>query len=194
MRKQLLLATTALLAMCTASNAAVFNIATPDPTSNAGNFSLSPGGGAFNDQVTFTITGPATFTIANATNVFPNTTDFITDWSASIWASVDGIVGNGNDVLLFGPQAAQACLVTPNCQIVGGSGTLNGPGLFYADFTGTGGGTSGYSGNISTLAVPGPKAGSFTIAGLIDTVDELFKSKKAAKECKKYGDDPQMCN
>ena len=158
--RKLLLATAAVLAFTTAGNATVFNITTPDPTSSAGNFSLSPGGGAFDDQVTFTITQASTFTIANATNVFPNATDFITNWQASIWDSVDGIVGNANDVLLFGPQAASSCIVTPNCQIVGGSGFLNGPGLFYADFTGTGGGTSGYSGNISTFAVPGPIVGA----------------------------------
>ena len=169
--KKLLLTSVALLAMCTAGNAAIFNILTPDPTSSAGNFSLSPGGGAFTDEVTFFVSAPSTFTIANATNVFPRTTDRITNWQASIWDSVDGIVGNGNDTLLFGPQTAGACFAVPSCQIVGGSGSLNGPGLFYAEFTGIGGGTSGYSGNISTFAVPGPKAGSFTIAGIID----LFK-------------------
>lgn len=165
--RKFLLAGAALLALTGAANAAIFNIAAPDPTSVAGNFSLTPGGGAFNDQVTFFITSPSTFTIANATNVFPRATDFISNWQASIWDAVDLVVGNGNDVLLFGPQAAGACFLVPNCQIVGGSGILNGPGLFYADFTGTGGGTSGYSGNISTLAVPGPKAGSFTIGGLL---------------------------
>jgi len=171
--RKLLLATTALLALTGASQAAVFNIAAPDPTSQTGNFSLTPGGAAFNDQVTFFITGPSTFTIANATNVYPRTTDRISNWSASIWDAVDLIVGNGNDVLLFGPQAASLCPNLTNCQIVGGSGSLNGPGLFYANFTGIGGGTSGYSGNISTFAapVPGPTAGSFNIAGIIS----LFK-------------------
>jgi hypothetical protein len=158
MRKTIL-AAVALAALALPAKATVFNIAAPDPTSQQGNFSLAPGAGAFTDQVTFSITGPSTFTIANATNVFPNASDFITGWAASIWDSVDGIIGNGNDLLLFGPQAAQACGVTPNCQIVGGSGFLNGPSLFYAQFTGTGGGTSGYSGNISTVsAVPVPGA------------------------------------
>jgi hypothetical protein len=169
--RKLLLATTALLAMTAGANAAVFNILTPDPTSASGNFSLTPGGGAFDDQVVFFVSAPSTFTIANATNVFPRATDRITNWQASIWATNDGIVGNGNDTLLFGPQSAGTCFLVPNCQIVGGSGNINGPGLFYAEFTGIGGGTSGYSGNISTLAVPGPKAGSFSIASIVS----LFK-------------------
>ena len=109
--RKILLATTALLAMTVASQAAIFNIATPDPTSQTGNFSLTPGGAAFNDQVTFFVSGPSTFTIANATNVFPRTTDRISNWSASIWDSVDGIVGNANDVLLFGPQTAGCVLI-----------------------------------------------------------------------------------
>lgn len=165
--RKILLATAALLALASSADAAIINILSPDPDSSTGNFSASPGGAVFNDQVTFTLTHASTFTIANATNVFPRTTDRITNWQASIWDSVDGIVGNGNDTLLFGPQFATLCPNVPSCQIVGGSGLINHAGLFYADFQGTGGGTSGYSGNISTFAVPGPKAGSFTLGGLL---------------------------
>ena len=67
---------------------------------------------------------------------------------------------NDDDVLLFGPQAATPCVGVTNCQAVGGSGTINSPGIYYAEFTGTGSGTSGYSGNISTFAVPGPVVGA----------------------------------
>jgi hypothetical protein len=166
--RKLFLTTAAVLALTTAANAAVFNIAAPDPTSAQGNFSLTPGAGAFDDQVTFTITGPATFTIANATNTFASTSDQITNWQASIYDSVDGIVGNGDDLLLFGPQAAGACFGVPNCQTVGGSGFLDGPGLFYADFTGVGSGTSGYSGNISTIAaVPEPTTWAMMLLGFL---------------------------
>lgn len=169
--KKLLFATLALVALALPAQAAVFNILAPDPTSQQGNFSLTPGAGPFTDQVTFSITGPSTFTIANATNTFAGPGDEILNWAASIWDSVDGIVGNAGDVLLFGPQAAQACGVTPNCQIVGGSGFLDGPSLFYAQFTGTGSGTSGYSGNISTVAsVPIPAVG----AGLPGLVAAMF--------------------
>ena len=166
--RRLLLATTALLAFTAAANATVFSILTPDPTSATGNFSLSPGAGAFTDQVTFSITGPSTFTIANATNTYAAPGDEITNWQASIWDSVDGVIGNAGDILLFGPQGGGACVGVPNCQTVGGSGFLNGPSLFYAQFTGVGSGTSGYSGNISTQAVPipGPMLGA-GLPGLI---------------------------
>jgi hypothetical protein len=167
--KKLLLATAALFAMTVASQAAMFNILTPDPTSQQGNFSLAPGAGPFEDQVTFTITQASTFTIANATNTYASPQDQITGWNAAIWdAGLDQIVNNADDNLLFGPQAASACIITPNCQIVGGSGFLNGPGIFYAEFQGTGSGTSGYSGNISVAAapVPGPIVGA-GLPGLI---------------------------
>lgn len=164
--KKLLLAGAALLAMSMASNATVFNIVTPDPTSATGNFSLSPGSGPFDDQVTFTLTQPATFTIANATNTFAAQADMITNWQASIFDSVDGIVSNGNDVMLFGPQSAGTCFDVPNCQTVGGSGLINNAGLFYADFTGTGSGTSGYSGNISVTAIPEPATWAMFLIGL----------------------------
>ena len=100
-------------------------------------------------------------TIANATNTFAGPGDEIINWVASILsAGVDQIVNNADDVLLFGPQAATACVGVTNCQAVGGSGTIFSSGIFYAEFTGTGSGTSGYSGNISTFAVPGPVVGA----------------------------------
>jgi len=171
--KKLLLATTALLAMTMASNAAMIDIGT-NPTSATGNFSFSPGSGSFEDQAVFHLTQSSTFTIANATNTFAAPPDAIVNWQASIWsAGLDQVVNNGDDQLLFGPQSAGTCFLVPNCQQVGGSGTIVGSGTFYAEFTGIGSGTSGYSGNISTFAapVPGPTAGSFTIASIIG----LFK-------------------
>jgi len=171
--KRLLLASVALMALIAPASAAQFVIATPDPTSQEGNFSLAPGAGPFTDQVIFSITQASTFTIANATNTFAAPGDEITGWNASIWDSVDGVVGNGDDDLLFGPQFAQSCVVTPNCQIVGGSGTLDGPGVFYAQFQGTGSGTSGYSGNISTFAVPVPALGA-GIPGLLLALGALW--------------------
>ena len=158
--KKLLLASTMLFALASGANAVQVNLQA-NPTSATGNFQLAPAVGPFEDQVTFGLTGPATVTIANATNTFASPLDMITNWVASIFsAGVDQVVNNADDVLLFGPQAAQDCVVITNCQFVGGSGVINGSGIFYAEFTGTGSGTSGYSGNISTFAVPGPAVGA----------------------------------
>lgn len=130
-----------------------------NPTSSTGTFEFSPGGGAFIDFVTFQLVGgPQFVTIANATNVFPQASDFILNWSASIFQQV-GAPGGGDDILAFGPQAASPCGLIANCQQVGGSGLLN-PGNYYVQFSGIGGGTSGYGGNVATFAVPGPIAGA----------------------------------
>ena len=169
--KRLLLASTMLFALASGAQAVVVNLQT-NPNSATGNFSLAPGGALFEDQVVFGLSGgPAFITIANATNTFASaSTDFITNWVASIFsAGPDQIVNNTDDVLLFGPQSATPCPGVANCQGVGGSGTIFNPGLYYAEFTGQGGGTSGYSGNISTFAVPGPAAGAGlpALAGLM---------------------------
>ena len=165
--KSLLLATVALVALALPANAVVVNLQT-NPNSATGNFSLAPGAGAFEDQVVFGLSGgPQFIVIGQATNTFAGPGDEITDWVASILsAGDDGIVNNADDELLFGPQAAQACPLTPNCQIVGGGGLIEAPGLYYAEFIGTGSGTSGYSGNISSFAVPGPAVGA-GIPGLV---------------------------
>jgi hypothetical protein len=159
--KKLLLATLALVALSLPMQAAQFDVGI-NPTSVTGNFSFTPGAVAFEDQAIFTLAGgPAYVSIANATNTFAGPGDEILNWVASIFsAGLDQIVNNGDDVLLFGPQNASACVNVSNCQAVGGSGIINTSGIFYAEFTGTGSGTSGYSGNISTFAVPGPVVGA----------------------------------
>ena len=82
-----------------------------------------------------------------------------------MWSvGADGIVNNGDDVPVIGPVAAtQGCGPIANCQFAAGTAILA-AGNYYAEFTGIGGGTSGYGGNIST--VPGPIVGA-GVPGLI---------------------------
>jgi len=174
MKTKLLLACAVLAVLASPASAVVVNIQT-NPNSSTGNFSLAPGAGAFEDQVVFGLSGgPQFITIANATNTFAGPGDEITNWIASILsAGLDGIVNNADDVLLFGPQAASPCVTVQNCQFVGGSGVIEAPGLYYAEFIGTGSGTSGYSGNISSFAVPGPIVGA-GIPGIVAACAMLF--------------------
>ena len=157
------------------AKAIVINL--PDnPTSQTGNFTSAPGAAGFEDQIVFNLTGgPQFVTIANATNTFANpATDPIAFWNAAIWsAGIDGIVNNGDDVLLFGPQFASPCVGVPNCRAVGGSGTIQSPGTYYAEFQGIGSGTSGYGGNISTFAVPAPSMGG-GLPGLVTAFGGWF--------------------
>ena len=164
--KKFLLATAALAALSLPAQAAIIANLGVNPTSAQGAFNNAPGGGVFEDQFTFQLVGgPQFLTIANVTNVFPEPTDFITNFQAAVWSvGVDGIVNNGDDVVVIGPVAAtQGCGPIVNCQFAAGSAILN-AGNYYAEFTGIGGGTSGYGGNIAT--VPGPLAGA-GIPGLL---------------------------
>ena len=84
--KRLLLAAGALLAMSTAGNAAVILDLGVNPTSAPGAFDNTVGGATFDDQYTFQLVGaPQFLTIASVTNVFPSPTDFITDFTGSVF-------------------------------------------------------------------------------------------------------------
>src|SRR6476660_744383 len=151
--KKLLLAAAALLALSASGNAAIITDLGINPTSSQGDFSNSPGGGAFSDQYTLQLVrGPQFFTIPSVTNVFPNPSDFIAGFNASLFQDV-GVPGpGGGDILVVGPVAASPCRIIPNCQFAAGSGILN-PGNYYLQLAGIGGGTSGYGGNLSAVAV-----------------------------------------
>jgi len=138
-----------------------------NPTSSQGAFSSDPGGGAFEDQFTFQLVGgPQFLTIGSVTNVFPDATDFITNFQAAVWTvGADGIVNNADDQIVIGPVVTTPCPTVPSCQIASGSAVLD-PGNFYLEFTGVGGGTSGYGGNLATFAVPSPILGA-GLPGLI---------------------------
>jgi len=175
--RKLLFATATLLAMSTASNAAVIANLGPDPTSSTGLFNQPNASGSFDDQVLFSLSNPTqNFVIAGVQNVFAQPTDFISGFSAAVYNyGANGIfegtaVGNGDDFAVIGPTGPSPCQFLPNCQIIAGSANLAG-GLYYVEINGTGGTTAGYNGGVATVAVPGPRAGSFTISSLID----LFK-------------------
>jgi hypothetical protein len=158
--KKLLLATAALFALTSAGNAAIIADLGVNPTSAQGDFSNSPGGGLFSDQYTFQLVGgPQFITIASVTNVFPQPTDFIANFSASVFLDLGAPGSSFGDILVLGPTVAQSCILVPTCQVVAGSALLN-PGNYYAQVDGIGGGTSGYGGNLATFAVPGPIVGA----------------------------------
>jgi hypothetical protein len=165
--KRLALAFAVLSALATPGHANVIQDLGVNPTSAAGAFSHSPGAGPFDDQLTFRLVGgPQFITIASVTNTFADpVADFIANFSGSVFNTVDGIIGNGNDVRVIGPVAATACPLTPDCQGFAGSALLN-AGSYYLDISGTAGATAGYGGNLSVAAVPGPLAGA-GLPGLI---------------------------
>jgi hypothetical protein len=157
--RKLLLASAALLAFATAGNAATISVGT-NPTSGTGHFSNDVGGGAFTDFITFNLIGaPQFFTFASATNDFGGATDFITGFTGQLFAQV-GAPGGGDDIPQNPPVLGVPCPTLPGaCQILAGSATLN-PGNYYLQISGIGGGTSGYGGDITTRAIPGPLAGA----------------------------------
>ena len=165
MRKTLLLSA-ALMALAIPANAAVVANLGVNPTSAQGDFSNSVGGANFADQYTFQLVGSPQFvTITSATNVYPNPTDFITNFSGSVFQQV-GAVGGGDDILIFGPQLATACILQPSCQVLAGSGILA-AGSYYLQISGIGGGTSGYGGNLAVAPIPIPGALALFATGLV---------------------------
>ena len=93
MLRKLLLATAALAALTTAGNAAVVGDLGINPTSSAGAFSnQNLPTGVFADQWTFQLAGAEQhLTIASATNVFPQISDFITNFNGSVFEIVGTI-------------------------------------------------------------------------------------------------------
>ena len=131
-----------------------------NPTSAQGEFSNSAGGGAFEDQFTFQLVGgPQFVAIGSATNVFASPPDFITSFTGQL-----SLIRSACPAAAMDSSGRRAVcsnwMSTPptNRQLVAGIALLD-PGNYYLEFAGIGGGTSGYGGNLSTFAVPGPLAG-----------------------------------
>ena len=173
--KQLLYASVALLAMSSVSHAALIQNLGTDPTSLTGVFNHGVGGGAFSDQYLFSLDRVMSVVFASATNDFTGGvtgTDFITGFSGQLFnAGTDnaiGGVGSAADFAVNPVAFAHPCTDNPlGCQELSGSATLA-AGTYFLSISGTGGGTSGYGGNITTAAaaVPGPVAGA-GIPGII---------------------------
>ena len=163
--KNLLLAGAGLFAMTVAGNAAVIDDLGINPTSAQGDFSNSVGGATFEDQYTFQLVGgPQFVSIASATNVYTSTssTDFISAFAGQLFQVVGTVDpdGGGGDDIGFGLITAAACDDAPlNCQILAGQRLLD-AGSYYLEISGTGQGSAGYGGNLTTIQVPSPLAGA----------------------------------
>jgi hypothetical protein len=150
--RKLLLATVAMAALALPAQAAVIKDLGVNPTSAQGQFSNSVGGTTFSDQYTFQLVGSTFFTFASATNDFAQATDFITGFTGQLFEQV-GAVGGGDDIAVSAPVVAQPCPTGGTfCQVLAGSAILE-AGNYYLSLSGTGGGTSGYGGNLTTSPV-----------------------------------------
>ena len=172
MRKLLMAAFLASTALATNADAAVVANLGVNPSSTTGAFNSPAGGtggtgtGLFSDQVVFTLAGgPAFLTIASATNVFPRTSDFITNFTGSVWFT-NNTATTADDIEIIGPILATACPLTPDCQGFAGSTILTLLGTYYLQLQGDGGGTSGYGGNLAVAQIPIPPAIGLFALGL----------------------------
>lgn len=177
--KSLLLSTVLAIGLAApASAATVLNLGI-DPDSVSGAFSSKTfggtggtGSGAFDDQILFNLQGgPAFLTIASVTNVYAKTSDFITGFTGKVlYLGADGALGGSGanaDITVIGPILATACPLTPNCQGFAGSAILTLMGEYALDLSGSGGGTSGYGGNLAVAEVPLPGALVLFASGLL---------------------------
>lgn len=158
--KKLLLTAVAFAALSTGAQAQFVQNVGVNPTSATGTFNHAVFGTTFQDFITFQLAGPAPQFIAfgTAENTFTQPSDFITGFVGQLFQQV-GLPGGGDDIPVNPPVFAQGCPTNPlGCQVLSGVATLP-TGAYFLQLSGEGGGTSGYSGSVTTLAVPAPLAG-----------------------------------
>jgi hypothetical protein len=159
--KKLLLAATALagLSLAAPAQAQLVDPLGVNPNSASGTFQAAVFGTTFTNFHTFTLIGsPAYVTFATAENTYVQPSDFITNFIGQLFQQV-GVPGGGDDIAQAPPVPAIGCPGNPGgCQVLSGSAILD-PGNYYLQLTGTGEGTAGYTGSVTTLAVPAPTAG-----------------------------------
>ena len=190
MLRKLLLSSVALLALSAPASAAIIGNFGTDPTSAAGAFSNDPNGagvgGVFFDQFLFDLSTDSTVVVANATNTFAAggiTGPFgIQNFTGAIYqivGTVDPLPG-GDDILVFGPQAAVL-------NAGGLSQSLNGideidAGNYYLAIAGNAGTLAGYGGNLSVApvaAIPEPATWMMMLAGFAGVVMLGIRKRRA---------------
>ena len=171
--RKFLLAAALLASTAVAANAATIGSLGINPNSTSGAFQSLPTGtggtgtGLFTDRFDFSLVGgPAFLTIASATNVYAKASDFITNFEGSVWFT-NNTATTADDIAVIGPVAATACPIVPNCQGFAGSTLLTLVGDYYLQLTGSGGGTSGYGGNLAVAEVPIPGGLALFATGLV---------------------------
>jgi hypothetical protein len=153
LKQAALLAALAFAVLPAPARAAIVDNLGINPTSATGHFDNAPIVGAFDDQYTFQLIGaPQFFTVASATNVYPDPRDFIVNFSGQIFQQV-GVVGGGDDIPVTPVVSASPNCFVAECQGFGGSGLLP-AGNYYLNITGINLGTAGYGGDLATVPVP----------------------------------------
>ena len=170
MLRNILLTTTMLLAVTTASQAApLISDLGLDPNISVARNNTN---GTFNDEYTFTLDQAMTLTIVGITNTYAGGIGagrFIANFTGTIFSDgADGLPNTGDDVAVVGPTLATSpCGAIANCQSLAGSGVL-GAGSYYLELTGTGeSALANYGGSVTTIAeaVPEPATWFMMILG-----------------------------
>jgi PEP-CTERM motif len=183
--RKLLFACAALAALTMPANAAFVATLGNNPTSATGHFSNAVNGATFVDDFTFSLSGASQFVaFASATNDFAVTggSDFISNFTGQLFSfGADLLPFTADDVARSPIATPHPCADNPgNCQALSGSAILDAGG-YYLQFTGTGGGTAGYGGDLTTAAiaaVPEPSTWAMMILGFAGIVTMAARRKR----------------